>query len=110
LKTQDILGATSGSKGLGVFAEVHVRRDVRPINKTDDITGAQADSLKKRTTTNRHLSPLDPQYQFPGHTELVDPSSALSKTKADFRGSRSFAPGTTSGSIQATTGLEALKR
>jgi len=40
----------------------------------------------------------------------VDPCSAFSKTKADFRGSRSFAPGTTSGSIHATTGLEALKR
>jgi hypothetical protein len=49
-------------------------------------------------------------YQFPGHTELVDPSNAFSKSKTDFRGSRSFAPGTTSGSIQATTGLEALKR
>ena len=32
LKTQDILGATAGSKGLGVFSEVHVRRDVRAIN------------------------------------------------------------------------------
>jgi hypothetical protein len=62
LKTQDILGATAGSKGLGVFAEVHIRKDVRPINKTDDIEGAQSGSLKKGTTTNRHLSPLDPQY------------------------------------------------
>jgi hypothetical protein len=49
-------------------------------------------------------------YQFPGHTELVDPSNAFSKSKTDFRGSRSFAPGTTTGSIHATTGLEALKR
>ena len=57
-----------------------------------------------------HTSPLDPQYQFPGHSELIDPSNAFSKSKSDFRGSRSFAPGTTTGSIHATTGLEALKR
>lgn len=110
LKTQDIIGATAGTKGLGVFTEVHVRRDVRPINQTSDIDGAQGGSLKKGTTTNRHLSPLDPQYQFPGHSELIDPSNAFSKSKTDFRGSRTFAPGTTSGSIHATTGLEALKR
>jgi hypothetical protein len=104
------MGATAGTKGLGVFTEVHVRRDVRPINQTSDIDGAQGGSLKKGTTTNRHLSPLDPQYQFPGHSELVDPSNAFSKSKTDFRGSKTFAPGTTSGSIHATTGLEALKR
>jgi hypothetical protein len=80
------------------------------MNQTSDIEGAQGGSLKKGTTTNRNTSPLNPQYQFPGHTELIDPSNAFSKSKSDFRGSRSFAPGTTSGSIHATTGLEALKR
>ena len=29
LKTQDILGATAGSKGLGVFAENYQRKDAR---------------------------------------------------------------------------------
>lgn len=83
LKTQDILGATAGSKGLGVFAEAHKRREVRGINRTDDIEGAQANSLKKGTQTNRFTSPLDPDYQFLGHTELVDPCSAYSKAKED---------------------------
>ena len=83
---------------------------MRPINQTSDIDGAQGGSLKKGTTTNRHLSPLNPQYQYPGHTELIDPSNAFSKSKTDFRGSRSFAPGTTTGSIHAQTGLESLKR
>jgi len=40
LKTQDIMGATSDSKGLGVFSENHKRRGVRNINQTDDIEGA----------------------------------------------------------------------
>ena len=40
LKTKDILGATSDSKGLGVFAESHKRKDIRSMNKTDDIDGA----------------------------------------------------------------------
>ncbi len=55
---------------------------------------------------------MDPKYQFPGHTELVDPCSAYSKPKPDFRGSKTggFAPGSTHGSIQATTGMETLKK
>jgi hypothetical protein len=40
LKTKDIIGATSGTKGLGVFAENHARREFRTINQTDDIDGA----------------------------------------------------------------------
>ena len=79
LKTQDILGATASSKGMGVFSESHNRRDVRELNRTDDIDGAQGGSLKRGTTTNRFTSPLDPQYQFLGHSELVDPGSAYSR-------------------------------
>ena len=95
MKTQDILGATAGSKGLGVFAEVHIRKDVRPINKTDDIEGAQSGSLKKGTTTTRNTSPLDPVYQMPGHSELLDACSAYSKPKPDFKGSKSGGFGVT---------------
>lgn len=40
LKTQDIIGATGDSKGLGVFAENHKRKDIRTINATEDIPGA----------------------------------------------------------------------
>jgi hypothetical protein len=83
LKTQDILGATAGSKGLGVFAEAHKRREVRGVNRTDDIDGAQAGSLKKGTQTKRFTSPLDPHYQYLGHTELVDPCSAYSRPKEE---------------------------
>ena len=40
LKTQDILGAMAGSKGMGIFAENHKRKDIRLVNKIDDIEGA----------------------------------------------------------------------
>ena len=40
LKTGDISGAMASSKGLGVFSEAHNRRDVRLLNRTDDIEGA----------------------------------------------------------------------
>jgi hypothetical protein len=81
LKTGDIIGAMASSKGLGVFGDNHQRREVRRLNRTDDIEGAQSGSLKKGTTTIRRTNPLDPSYQFLGHTELVDPCSAYSKPK-----------------------------
>lgn len=62
LKTTDIMGAMASSKGLGVFSDNHKRRDVRGLNRTDDIEGAQSGSLKKGTTTIRRTNPLDPNY------------------------------------------------
>lgn len=34
LKSTDIMGATAGTKNLGVFTDVYKRRDVRPLNNT----------------------------------------------------------------------------
>ena len=108
LKTQDILGATASSKGLGVFAEVHQRRGVRGINKTDDIDGAQAGSLKRGTNTKRFTNPLDPNYQLLGHTELVDPSNAFSRPREEhLTKSSSFSKAT---SVQQKTAIETLKK
>ena len=80
LKTMDILGAHAGTKGLGVFAEAHKRREVRQLNRTDDIDGAQGGSLKRGTTSKRVTNPLDPNYQFPGNSDpAVDPCGAYSR-------------------------------
>jgi hypothetical protein len=53
LKTDDILGAKASTKGKGVFAENHERKEYRDMNKTSDIEGAFSGSLKKGLTTNR---------------------------------------------------------
>ena len=72
------MGATAGSKGMGVFAQYHQRKETREINKTDDIFGAQTGSLKKAPQTKRHLNPLDPQYSMPGDKELLDTKNVFS--------------------------------
>jgi hypothetical protein len=38
----------------------------------NDIPGCNPDTVQKAITTNRHLNPLDPKYQFPGHSEGLD--------------------------------------
>jgi hypothetical protein len=108
LKTQDILGATADSKNRGVFAEAHKRRDVRVVNKTDDIDGAQAGSLKKGTQTKRFTSPLDPQYQFLGHTELVDPGSAYSRPANEPPRRTTIQQNTAKETLKKATGLEII--
>jgi hypothetical protein len=70
LRTEDILGAKASSKGMGVFAENHERKEYRQINRTDDIEGAQSGSLRKGVKTNRISNPLDPSYTVPGQQEL----------------------------------------
>lgn len=67
LRTDDIAGAKASTKGLGVFGENHERREFRQMNRTDDIDGAKAGSLKKCPATNRISNPLDPTYTVPGH-------------------------------------------
>lgn len=100
LKTQDILGATASSKGKGVFAEHHARREFRQVNNTLDIEGAQGGSLKRGTNTLRNTNPLDPNYQIPGHTELVDPCSAYSRKVVEpGKGTKGSGFGATNGSI-----------
>jgi hypothetical protein len=66
LRTEDIIGARASTKGQGVFAENHERKEVRQINRTDDIEGARSGSLRKGPTTNRVSNPLDPTYDMPG--------------------------------------------
>ena len=107
LKSTDIMGATADTKNLGVFTDVYKRRDVRPLNNTQDIDGAQGGSLKKGTTTTRNTSPLDPVYQMPGHSELVDACSAYSKPKPDFKASKTGGFGITT---QQATAMETLKK
>ena len=51
LKTHDIIGATAGSKGMGVFAQNHERKDYKQANRIDDIEGACSGSLKKAPTS-----------------------------------------------------------
>lgn len=69
LTTSDILGCTSGTKGLGNFHN-RQRKDWRSINNTKDIPGAQPNTLKKGPVTKRVTHPLVPEYQIPGRLEL----------------------------------------
>ena len=59
LTTHDIPGATSK------FAPQNVRprREIRNITSTEDIQGAQADTLKHSMQTKRVTNPLNPVYQ-----------------------------------------------
>lgn len=56
LRTDDILGATSG------WVKVP-RTEIRNINNTMDIQGAQADTIKHSIITMRQSNPLNPVYQ-----------------------------------------------
>lgn len=91
LRTEDIIGAKASSKGLGVFAENHERKDYRQINRVDDIEGAHAGSLKKGPTTNRISNPLDPTYDIPGSKELGQESPySLTKTEQLAKSQKNF--------------------
>lgn len=91
LDNDDIAGTKANSKNAGPFTWVQ-RKDVREVNKTDDITGAAPDTLKKAPVTNRSLNPLNPTYQYPGASEapidnLNDPfgAKASSMGPANFK-------------------------
>lgn len=66
LKTEDIEGARASTATEGI-RKIETRKN---INRIDDIPGAQTQTLKKGITTNRHVDPLRPQYQLPGHSEM----------------------------------------
>jgi hypothetical protein len=74
LATNDIEGAQTGTKGLGVFAH-HKRSEVKQINKIDDIAGSTVGSLRKGVATNRISNPLSPEYTMPGATEYKENSA-----------------------------------
>lgn len=62
------------------------RRQVRDINVTGDVLGAQADTLKRAFTSNRCCNPLKPEYQIPGNSEKLnmenDPYGQLTSSMA----------------------------
>lgn len=79
----DIIGAQPNTKGLGVFEFAKRQNDPFSQNLiSTDIYGAQPGSLKKGIVTDRKLHPLDPKYQFPGHSEL-ETKNPFSMTKKE---------------------------
>lgn len=90
LNTEDIQGAKTNTRNQGAFSWMQ-RRQVRPINKNEDIIGSQADTLKKAFVGKRCLNPLEPIYFYPGGTENVntlnDPygTKTCSMSQANFR-------------------------
>ena len=85
LNTADIDGATTSTKGLGVFAHVKRREDQMKSTRldTNEIDGAKAGSLLKGPKTKRVTNPLDGNYQIPGWTELKDNGNPYSLTKKE---------------------------
>ena len=69
LSNHDIHGSQAGFARLGNF---HSRTRRAPLKTNDlrDIEGAQANTLKSYIDTVRNISPLMPDYQFPGRSEL----------------------------------------
>ena len=68
LKTDDIVGAQSSSKGMGVFAHREWKH-FRKTNTCHDIEGTTASSLQKAPKTKRVSNPLEPNYVAPGDVE-----------------------------------------
>ena len=85
LQTSDIDGATTSTKGLGVFAHVKRREDQMKSTRMDtsEIEGAKAGSLLKGPKTTRMTNPLEGNYQIPGHSELKDSGNPYSVTKRE---------------------------
>ena len=71
LNTEDIHGAKPDTRNKGAFTRVE-RRQVRPLNKNDDIEGSQPDTLKKAFVGKRNLNPLEPNYFYPGGAENIN--------------------------------------
>lgn len=83
MRTDDITGAQTSTKGLGVFSH-HQRRQYNETNNTADIFGAKSGTLKKGPTTQRVSNPLSPDYQFLGRDDLdnkLNPYSVSKKEK-----------------------------
>jgi hypothetical protein len=81
LKTGDIMGAKADTKGKGVFAENHERKEFKETNRMNDIEGAFSGSLKKGPTTTRISNPLEPNYAIPGFSELANPNDVYGQPK-----------------------------
>lgn len=81
LKTSDLHGCKTGTKGLGNF-HTRERREYKNTNITKDIIGAQPGTLKKSPTTTRQTHPLMPDYQMPGRLELTNINDGFGKRNA----------------------------
>jgi len=68
LKTQDIIGAQAGTKGLGPFAE-KARQTIKTSVTTKDIEGAQAGTIRKGPLSKRTTNPVCPDYPELGATQ-----------------------------------------
>ena len=71
LDTQDIPGAQSNTLRRGNFTWMK-RRQVRELNKVDDIVGCQASTLKQAPQGTREVNPLEPDYQYLGNSENIN--------------------------------------
>lgn len=80
LTTNDIQGCAPGTGNKGNF-HTRDRKDIREINVTKDIDGAQTNTVKKSPDTIRCTNPLQPDYQFPGRLELDNKNDAFGQTK-----------------------------
>lgn len=85
LATNDIEGAQTSTKGLGVFA--HAKRRTEQMTSTNlntnDIEGSGAGSLLKGIKTNRNGNPLQTNYNYPGMKELQDSQNPFSLTRSE---------------------------
>ena len=78
LNTKDILGCGTSTKGLDNF-HTRIRRDYKNTNNTQDIVGAQPNTLKKSPETTRRTHPLMPDYQMPGRFDILNQNDVYAK-------------------------------
>lgn len=71
LHNQDIEGTSVGSTKPKFVAAG--RKNVRDPNDSNDISGAQAGTLKKGVRTSRVTDPLNPKYDIPGASKEIPP-------------------------------------
>ena len=65
LRTKDIEGSNTGSK-----CPILKYKGNTYYLKTKDIYGAQGDTLIRGIITKRHINPINPKYQYLGHSEI----------------------------------------
>lgn len=98
LKSEDIEGAQADT----AFRVTRGYKTRETVNKTDDIPGARASSLKKGLQTNRVVEPLRPVYALPGHSEMPADFSQNPKPVSMVKGhSRAYKEGSKSVDVQA---------
>ena len=87
MRTEDIAGAQASTKGLGIFANVKRREEIKCSLDNSDVHGAQVSSLKKGPVTNRRTNPLLMDYKYPGADSLIDKNDPFSFVKKESAGS-----------------------